>query len=73
MEQYFANVFEDFRHERSPNLLLSLVEPDILTQSNFTEHETEIFRNKVLEKMHRQRILTESVALDLLEKVFSNQ
>ena len=29
MEAYFITIFEDVRHERSLNLLLSLVEPDI--------------------------------------------
>ena len=32
MEQNFATIFEDVRHERSLILLLSLVEPDILRQ-----------------------------------------
>ena len=39
MEQYFSNLFEDVRHERSLILLLSLVEPDVLKQSKFTDHE----------------------------------
>ena len=30
MEQYFAVMFEDFRHERSLILLSSLLDPDIL-------------------------------------------
>ena len=30
MEQYFDNIFEDVRHERSLIILLSKVEPDIL-------------------------------------------
>ena len=42
MESYFSNLFEDVRHERSLILLLSLVEPDILKQSNFTDNELEI-------------------------------
>ena len=29
MEQYFATIFEDVRHERSLILLLILVEPEI--------------------------------------------
>ena len=33
MEQYFAVMFEDVRHERSLILLLSLTNPDILTNS----------------------------------------
>ena len=34
MEAYFNTTFEDIRHERSPILLLALVEPDILKQVN---------------------------------------
>ena len=73
MDQYFATIFEDIRHERSPILLLSLVEPDILKQSKFTDHEIDIIKNIALEKLHRQRNLKEIVALDLLEKQFSDQ
>ena len=56
MEAYFNNIFEDIRHERCLILLLSLVEPDILKQSKFTDHEIEIIKNIALEKLHRQRI-----------------
>ena len=73
MDQYFATIFEDIRHERSLILLLSLVEPDILKQSKFTDHEIDIIKNIALEKLHRQRNLKEIVALDLLEKQFSDQ
>ena len=68
MESYFANLFEDIRHERSLILLLPLIEPDILKQSKFTDHEIEIIKNIALEKLHRQRILKEVAAMDLLEK-----
>ena len=68
MEAYFNTIFEDVRHERSLILLLCLVEPDILKQSKFTDHEIEIIKNIALEKLHRQRILKEVVAMDLLEK-----
>ena len=68
MEAYFSNLFEDVRHERSLILLLSLVEPSILKQSNFTDHEIEIIKNLALEKLHRQKILKEHIAMDLLEK-----
>ena len=71
MEQYFATIFEDVRRERSPILLLSLVEPDILEQSKLTDHEIDVFENNALEKLHRQRNLTEIIALDFLEKQFS--
>ena len=72
MEAYFNTIFEEIRHERSLILLLSLIEPDILKQSKFLDHEIEIIKNIALEKLHRQRILKEIVALDLLEKQFSN-
>ena len=71
MEQYFNTIFEDIRHERSLILLLSLIEPDILKQSKFLDHEIEIIKKIALENLHRQRILKEIVALDLLEKQFS--
>ena len=37
-------------------LLLSLVEPNILHQSKFTDHEIEIIKNLALEKIYRQKI-----------------
>ena len=72
MEQYFNTIFEDIRYERSLILLLSLVESDILKQSNFNDHEIDIIKNIALEKLHRQRNLKEIIALDLLEKQFSD-
>ena len=68
MEAYFNTIFEDIRHERSLILLLSLVEPDILKQSKFTDYEIEIIKNIALEKLYRQRILKEYHAMSLLEK-----
>ena len=68
MESYFNTIFEDIRHERSLILLLSIIEPDILKQSKFNDHEIEIIKNIALEKLHRQRILKEVAAMDLLEK-----
>ena len=73
MEAYFDNIFEDIRHERSLILLLSIVEPDIVRQSKFLDHEIEIIKNIALEKLHRQRNPKEIIALDLLENQFSNQ
>ena len=73
MEQYFNTIFEDIRYERSLILLLSLTEPDILKQSKFTDHEIEIIKNIALEKLFRQKNLKEIVAVDLLEKQFSDQ
>ena len=72
MEAYFNTIFEDVRHERSLILLLSLIEPDILKQSKFTEDEIDNIKNIVLGKLHRQRNLKEIVALHLLEKHFSD-
>ena len=72
MEQYFNTIFEDIRHELTLILILSLVEPSILKQSKFTDHEIEITKNIALEKLHRQRNLKEIIALDLLEKQFSD-
>ena len=72
MEQYFATMFEDVIHERSLILLLSLTDPDILRESKFTDDEIDIRKNTALEKLHRQRILKEHVAMDLLEKQFSD-
>ena len=72
MEAYFATMFEDVRHERSLLLLLSLTDPDILKQSKFTDDEINIIKNLALEKLHRQRILKEHVAMDLLENQFSD-
>ena len=72
MEAYFNTIFEDIRHERSLMLLLSIVEPDILKQSKFTGDEIEIIKNIAPEKLYRQRILKEHIAMDLLEKQFSD-
>ena len=72
MEAYFATIFEDIRYKRCLVLFLSLLEPDILKQSKFTDHEIDIIKNISLEKLHRQRNLKGIVALDLLEKQFSD-
>ena len=73
MEAYFNTIFEDVRHERSLILFLSLTDPDILKQSKFTDDEVNIIKSLSLEKLHRQRILKEHIAMDLLEKQFSDQ
>ena len=39
MEQFFSNLFEDIRHERSLIFSLPLTDPDILKQSKFTDDE----------------------------------
>ena len=72
MEEYFTTIFEDVRHERSLILLLSLTDSDILKQSKFTDDEINIIKSLALEKLHRQRILKEHIAMDLLEKQFSD-
>ena len=68
MEAYFNTIFEDIRHERSLILLLSLIEPGILKQSKFLDHEIDIIKSIALEKLHRQRFLKEYHAMSLLEK-----
>ena len=73
MEAYYNTILEDIRHERSLILLLALFEPDILKQNKILDHEREIIKNIALEKIHRQRNLKEKVAMDLLEKQFSDQ
>ena len=66
MEAYFDSIFGDVRHERLLIILLSIIEPDILRQSKFLEHEIEVTKNIALEKLHRQRNLKEIIALELL-------
>ena len=72
MEVSFATMFEDVRHEKSLIVLVSKTDPDLLKQSNFTVDEKNILKDFPLEKLYRQRILKEHVAIDLLEKQFSN-
>ena len=70
MEQYFATMFEDVRHERSLILLLTLTDPGILRQSKFTDYEIDIIKNLASEKLPRQRILKEHIAMSSLESQF---
>ena len=72
MEQNFNTNFEDIRYERALILSLSIVEPDILRQSKFTDSEVSKIKDIALEKMCRQRNLKEFFAMDLLEKHFSD-
>ena len=67
MEQHFATIFEDVRHERSLILLLTLTDLDILRQSIFTDQKISIIKYLALEKLLRQRTLKEQVAIVLLE------
>ena len=62
MDQFFATLFQDVRHETSLILLLSLTDPDILKQSKFTDHENDIIKNRALQKLYRQRILKVTIA-----------
>ena len=73
MEAHFENIFEEVRHERSLILKLSIVEPDVLRQNKFLDHEIEIIKNIAPEKLHRQHNLKEVIALEILEKQFSDQ
>ena len=57
MEAYFDKIFENVRLERSLILLLSIVEPAILRQSNTLDHKIEIIKSITLEKLHRKRLL----------------
>ena len=60
-------MFEGVRHERSLLLLLSLTEPDLLKQSKFRDNGVNVMKNYALERLHRQRVLKESFALQMLE------
>ena len=71
MEQNFATMFEDVRHERSLILLQSLTDSDILKQSKFTDDGINMIKILAVEKFHRQRILKEYVASSLLGEQFS--
>ena len=57
MENYFINLFEDVRHERSLILLLSLTDSNILKQAGFTDNEIEIIKNIALQKLNDNQIL----------------
>ena len=67
MENYFINLFEDVRHERSLILLLSLTDSNILKQAGFTDIEIEIIKNIALKKIKRQVDLKQYIAMNLIE------
>ena len=67
MEHDFAKMCEDVRHKRSLILLLSLTGPDILKQGKLTDDEINITKDHALERIPRQRILKEFVAVSLIE------
>ena len=60
-------MFEDIRHERSLFLFLSLTDPDILGQSEFTDQEIKNIKHLASEKLRRRKILKEQVAIASLE------
>ena len=72
MENYFSSLFESIYYERSLIFSLPLTDPDFLRRSKFTDDEIEIIKSLAIEKIHRQRILKEHVAMDLLDKQFSD-
>ena len=45
MENHFATMFEDIRHERSLTLLLSVTDEDISNQSGFMHQKKNILFN----------------------------
>ena len=70
MESYFSKLFKDVRHERSLIIILSLTYPDILKHSKLTDDDINIIKNLAPEKLHRQKILKEYVAISILEEYF---
>ena len=67
MENYFINLFEDVRHERSLILLLSLTDSNILKQAGFTDNEIEIIKSLALQKIKRRVDLKLYIAMNLIE------
>ena len=67
MQQYFATMFEDIRHEISLTILPSLPDPDKLEPSKFTDQETILFRNLASEKIHVQRFLIACIAVSIMD------
>ena len=68
MEPYFTTMFGDVGHDGS--LILSITDPDILKQSKFINHMKNLFGKLALEKLQRQRMVTEYTALQILEYYF---
>ena len=66
LENYFATMFEDARLEELLKLLLPVTDPDILKQTKFGGQEYLIIKNLAYVYLHRQRILTEYVAVQSL-------
>ena len=55
MENYFIRLFDNIHHERSLILHLSLTDPNILKQANFTDSEIEIIKNIALQKIKKTK------------------
>ena len=66
MEAYFSSLFEDIPYEWSLIPLLNLTDSSFLKQSKITDD----IKNLALEKLKRQRILKEDVAVSLGEQHF---
>ena len=56
MDDYFSRILQDNRHQRSLISSLSLTDPDISEQSNFTDLELNKMKLLPLELLHRQKI-----------------
>ena len=72
MENYFAVLSEDVRHERSLVLQLSLTVDGIIKQSGFMKFEMKVKENLALDKLHTQKPFRKIIIRDLKDK-FSNQ
>ena len=57
MAAYFAAMFQEVRPGRSLILILSLTDPDIKKQKNFTDDEINKNENLALEKLHCQKVI----------------
>ena len=66
-EAYLATMLEGVKHEMSLIYLISLTNLGILKQSDFTEDEINMVKSFALEKLFRQRILKEYVAVSFIE------
>ena len=66
----FVIDLEDTSNQRSSLLPLSLTDLGIIQRNIFTDREIIIIKKVAPEKIHRQRILKECVAVSLLEKYF---
>ena len=67
MENYFATMLEDNRHECLLMWLLSLTDPNTIKQSKIMDQEVNLIENFASEKLHRPRTFKEYAALQLLE------